>query len=255
MTIQPASLLRLHFVLTFLIFSPYVHASDKGQGPKGDAKQLLTSSPWTVQVEATMDDPADVPEVSTEVPKSISQAGQPNQGNGNLDINTRWDGQIGKSRMGRLATIPVMVRWDSAAVIRHALEERHDADVAAFNAAAPASFILTVVGLLPAKAVKGSATIQPKSSSDDAGDQVRSAEEILEWFMGNSLIFVKGQPALRPQNVKVDAETGTVHLFFNRTDAAVSNKHDLQFVTRYGSMSVQAKFRVKEMMVDGRPDL
>ena len=202
-----------------------------------------------------MDDPADIPEDTTAVPNTISQAGQPNVGNGNLDVNTRWDGQVGKNRMGHLATIPVMVRWDSSAVIRHALQERNDPNAAAFNAAAPQNFILTVVGLLPAKSVKGPATIQPKSASDDAGDQVRSTEEILEWFMGNSLLFVKGHPALRPQNAKVDADSGTVHLFFERNDTVLSNKHDLEFVTRYGSMNVQAKFHPKEMMVAGHPDL
>jgi len=252
MTIQWGSLLRLRLLLTILLLSPFVRAAtDKHL----DAKQLLTSSPWTAQVEATMDDPADVPEISEEVPRTITQAGQPNVGNGNTDINTRWDGQIGRSRMGRLATIPVMVRWDSAAVIRHALEERHDVNAAAFTAAAPRNFILTVVGLLPAKAVKSPAKLEAQSSSDDGTDQARTTEEILEWFMGNSLIFVKGHAALRPQNVKVDPDSGTVHLFFERADSLMAKKPELQFVTRYGTMNVQAKFRVKDMLVDGRPDL
>jgi len=252
MTIQQASLLRLCALLTILLVSPLLRASSEKHR---DAKQLLTSSPWTVQVEATMDDPADVPEISEDVPRTISQAGQPNVGNGNTDINTRWDGQIGRTRRGHLPTIPIMVRWDSAAVIRNALKERQDANAAAFSAAAPSNFILSVVGLLPAKAVKGPATLQPKSSSDEAGDQARSTEEILEWFMGNSLMLVKGQPAMRPQNVKVDADSGTVHLFFNRTDSLMAKKPDVQFETRYGTVNVQAKFHVREMTVDGRPDL
>ncbi len=207
-----------------------------------------------------MDDPADVPDdTRSEVPKSISQAGQPNQGTGNLDINTRWDGQAGRSRKGHLATIPIMVRWDSAAIVRHALEERHDADVAAFTAAAPANFILSVVGLLPAKSVKGPATLEPalqakSSSSDDAADQAHNTEVTLEWFMDNSLIFAKGQAALRPQNVTVDADSGTVHLFFTRNNE-LAKKHEVEFVTRYGTINVRTKFRVKDMAVDGRPDL
>jgi hypothetical protein len=251
MTIQPSSLLRVQTVLTILMISPSV----RGLTKYPDAKQLLTASPWTVQVAATMDDPADVPEISDEVPKSISQAGQPNQGTGNLDINTRWDGQIGRNRRGHLPTVPVMVRWDSAAVVRHALEERQDANVEAFNAAAPGSFILTVVGLLPARAVKGPAKLDGKSSSDDAAEQVRTTEEILEWFMGNSLILVKGQPSLRPQNARVDPDSGTVHLFFNRNASVLTKKPDLEFVTRYGTINVQAKFHVKAMQVDGKPDL
>jgi len=72
--------------------------------------------------------------------------------------------------------------------------------------------------------------------------------------MGNSLIFVKGQPALRPQNVKVDPGSGTIHLFFSRSDT-LEKKHDAEFVTRYGTMNVQAKFHMKDMTVDGRTDL
>jgi hypothetical protein len=53
----------------------------------------------------------------------------------------------------------------------------------------------------------------------------------------------------------VDPDSGTVHLFFDRADSLLAKKPDLQFVTRYGTMNVQAKFRVKDMLVDGRPDL
>jgi hypothetical protein len=251
MTIQWASLLRLRMVLTILLVSPCLRgASDK----YGDAKQLLTRSPWAAQVEATMDDPADVPEISTDVPRSISQAGQPNVGNGNMGINTRWDGQIGRNRKGHLPTIPVMVRWDSAAIIRHALEARQDANAAAFNAAAPASFILSVIGLLPAKTVQRPAR-QSRSSSDEEAHQAKSKEEILEWFMGNSLILMKGQTAMRPKNVTMDEDSGTIHLFFNRADPVMAKKPDLQFETRYGTVNVEARFRVKDMLVDGRPDL
>ncbi len=202
-----------------------------------------------------MDDPADVPDSRDEVPNTITQAGQPNIGNGNLNTNTRWDGQVSKNRMGHLATIPVMVRWDSAAVIRHALAERNDPNAAEFSNAAASNFILTVVGLLPSRTVKAPATLKARSASDDGADQARNTEEILEWFMANSLILVKGEPSLRPQNVKVDSDSGTVHLFFTRTDSLLSKKRELQFVTRYGTMNVAARFHVKDMLVDGKPDL
>ncbi len=247
MTIQTPTLLRLCACFAVVLLgSSLVFAQN----------DLLNHSAWAIATQATMDDPQDVRETSEEVPNSITHAGQPNQGNSNAGPNERWDGQIGKTRMGHLATIPVLVRWDSAAVIRKALTEQHDANVADFTASANDHFILTVVGLLPAKGIKGVATIAPKSSNnEDDTTQARSAEEILEWFMANSLILLKGQPSLRPENVKVDADTGTLHLYFPRSEKFATGKHELLFATRYGSMAVQAKFRVKDMTVNGQPDL
>jgi hypothetical protein len=203
-----------------------------------------------------MDDPDEkVDDGPTPLPASITQAGQPQAGNGNLSTNTRWDGAISKHRMGHLATIPVTVRWDSAAVMRQALVHEHDASAAAVSAAAPNNFIITVVGLLPSKQVKGPAAIENKSSSDDGTAQARSTEEILEWFMGNSLLMEKGLTSIRPQNVQVDPDSGVIHMFFARSDAFVAHKKEIQFVTRFGSMSLVAHFRLKDMVVDGKPDL
>ena len=251
MTIQPSSLFRLDTLFALVLSAQGASGADH---INKDMIGLLSRSPWTMQVDATMDDPADVPEISTEVPKSITQAGQPNQGTGNLDINTRWDGGISKNRRGRLATIPVVVRWDSAAVMRQALEASHEADVPAAEDVGD-NYILTVVGLLPSKTAKAAAAVQPKSSSDDMESQAKSTEEIVEWFMSNSALTVKGIREMHPRNVRVDSDTGTVHLFFERAEKLESGKRDIQFLTKYGTMRVQARFRTKDMLVNGKPDL
>ena len=226
------------------------------EAAKPDGKSLLSHSPWAVQVRATMNDPADVPEISKEVPRTISQAGQPNVGNGNLDLNTRWDGQVSKNRTGRLATIPILVRWDSSTTIRQALEARQEPNTSELAAVSAKSVVLTVIGLLPAgitASKPGAHDLQ--SSSDPNPQQIKSKEETLEWFMANSLLVIKGSPAMRPQNAQVDPGTGTVHLVFQRSDKLMTNKHEIEFVTRYGSMNVQAKFRPQDMRVSGHPDL
>lgn len=199
-----------------------------------------------------MDDPADKPEISNEVPPETSQAGQPAYAR--LGTTPRWDGAITKNRMGHLATIPVTVRWDSAAVVRHALEAAHEPGVEKINAAAPNDFVITVVGLLPGNTPGAPATLQTKSSSDD-GARVRSAEENLEWFMGNSHLQAKGGSTLQPENVTIDTATGAVHLFFRRSPGLTAHKRDVLFTTRFGTMNVQARFRIKDMTVNGQPDL
>jgi hypothetical protein len=257
MTIQRGNLLLAPVLFLSLLLSPYISAFDSWRIPPGewtqrDVERLLNDSPWCLQVEATMDDPLDQREETPMPLPGAAEAGMP--GGGVQDGKPRWDGGIGKNRMGRLATIPVTVRWDSATVVQQALQRKHDPGVAELSAAAPKNFILTVVGLLPANQGLGPATLQTKSSSD-SGPTVHTTEELLEWFMGNARLMEKGQPSLQPKNVEIDSTTGAVRIFFNRSDEFVAHKRDVYFVTRFGSMNVTARFRPKDMLVAGHPDL
>lgn len=238
--------------------SPYSFASDSWRTPpagwsKPALERLITNSPWAVQTAANMDDPSDRAEVWSP-PPPVGE-GQPNpQGRESSGPpGVRWDGGVSKNRRGHLVTLPVLVRWDSAAILRPALEHNDKAYFAELRAAAPDNFVITVLGLLPSSQHKDAPVLQAKSSSDD--DRVRSNEEILEWFMANTSLLVKGEPEMHPQNVKVEASTGSLHLFFKRNDVLLQQKRDVLFVTRFGSMNVQARFRTKNMVVDGRPDL
>ncbi len=200
-----------------------------------------------------MDDPKEREEQP--LPAPPAGEGQPSSRSSSGPVGQRWDGAITKNRMGQLATIPVMVRWDSAGVVRHALEYKHDAAAPGLMEAAAGNFIIEVDGLLPARHVMEAATLQAKSSSEDDDARARTTEELLEWFMTNSRLLVKGENALQPQNVRVEATTGAVLMFFKRNDALLARKKDVLFVTRFGSMTVQSRFRTKDMVVDGHPDL
>jgi hypothetical protein len=255
MTIQGAYLLRIASLFLLFLLSPYSYSSETWHPPSGDWTQqdlnrLLHESPWSLQVEATMEDPADVREETQAPLPGAAEAGM--AGTGVQDGKPRWDGGIGKSRMGHLATIPVLVRWDSAHIIQEALK-RSQTD---FVPDARARFVITVIGLLPAGHAGSLTAAQASSSSDaDTPPLPKSTQENLEWFMANSQLIAKGQKAENPLNVKIDPKTGAVYLFFARTDAVLAHKRDVLFVTRYGAMHVQARFRTKDMRVDGQPDL
>jgi hypothetical protein len=262
MTTQRTDLLLTRALFLSLLLSPYICAADSWRiAPANwthqDVERLLSDSPWALQVDATMDDPADVREDTPAPLPGAAEAGLP--GAGVQDGKPRWDGGIGRNRMGHLATIPVTVRWDSANIIQQALEHAHTPGAAALAAASTSDFIITVVGLLPRSQTKSAATIQPRSSSDDNNEdrraQARSTEETLEWFMANSRLLPKGQAALHPLNVKIDEDDGSVHLFFTRLDELASHKRDVLFVTRFGTMNIQARFRTKDMLVNRKPDL
>ena len=204
-----------------------------------------------------MDDPAEkseaqVPDAAP--PAGVGQPGSTGRQTPGSTGGQRWDGGIGKNRRGHLATIPVMVRWDSAAIVRDALATEKDPNASALPAAATGNYIITVTGLLPAKPENEPATLQAKSSSEES-NQPQTPEELLEWFMVNTRLLVKGEPQMLPQNVQVDPHTGAVHVFFKRSDGFAARKRDMLFVTRYGTMNVQTRFRQKDMLVDGKPDL
>ena len=250
-------LLKQSIFLLFLL-AAYISGAEPWRTPvskwsQNDANRVLNQSPWAIPTQATMDDPKDQEEQP--LPAPPAGEGQPGARSTSGPNNMRWDGAISKNRIGQLATIPVMVRWDSAGVVRQALALNHDAGASALAAAAPGNFIIEVDGLLPARQDKQIATLQGKSSSDDDGARARTAEEMLEWFMTNSHLLVKGENSIEPQNVRIDAENGTVFVYFKRRDDLLEHKKDVLFVTRFGSMSVQTRFRTKDMMVDGHPDL
>jgi hypothetical protein len=247
-------LLLIPSFFLLLLLSPYSYASETWRKPSGDWTQqdmnrLLNDSPWALQVEATMDDPADVREETQAPLPGAAEAGM--AGAGVQDGKPRWDGGIGKNRMGHLATIPVLVRWDGASIVQEALK-RSQVD---FVPAAKSNVVITVIGLLPAGHAGVPNTMHDTSSSDPGVSIPKTSEENLEWFMANSRLLAKGEAPEPPQNVKIDPKSGAVHLYFLRSDEALSHKRDVTFITRYGAMNVQARFRIKDMRVDGRPDL
>jgi hypothetical protein len=201
-----------------------------------------------------MDDPKDQEEPP--LPAPPAGEGQPAPRSTSGPETARWDGAITKNRMGHLATIPVLVRWDSANEVRQALSYKHAAIAPEVAAAASEHFIIEVDGLLPANQIGGIPTLMPKSSSaEEEGTRTRTAEELLEWFMTNSHLLVKGEKPMSPQNVRVDPGSGAVLVFFKRNPDLLDHKKDVLFTTRFGSMSVATRFRTKDMFVDGRADL
>src|ERR1700733_6111751 len=81
-----------------------------------DIAALLNNSPWSLQTEASVEDPYDAREPQPVTPPETGQniPGQNKQ---------RWDGGVGHNRMGHLPTIPVMVRWGGALPIRQAQKD------------------------------------------------------------------------------------------------------------------------------------
>jgi hypothetical protein len=107
---------------------------------------------------------------------------------------------------------------------------------------------------VPAKRYRDTGKLESKSASDESSD-VRDPEELLEGLMSASRILRRGHPALAPDNVKLDGATGVLHLFFPRTTPIIDQEREVVFRTRFGALTIEKTFRLREMLYDGRLEL
>ncbi len=215
--------------------------------------RILSDSPWSLPVSAVMDDPADRSDPAPAPLPGAKEAGLPGT-TGSQAGQQRWDGGVGKNRMGRLPTIPVVVRWESAATLQTALKQKLHPLTGSLAEAASKDFILEVTGLIPAHRYRTQTLMgsRKSSSTDDTSDPT-DPEEVLESFMAHSLLILKGT-GIQPENVRLDADTGAIHIFFPRRELPKKEK-EILFSTSFGTMRVQARFRLKDMLLQGKPDL
>lgn len=223
-----------------------------------DARHILLDSPWAQPGTALFGKeltPEDVPAAPLPAAAEAGMAGsRPVSGD-------NWDGGPGRDTAGRTPTLPVVVRWDSALPVREAIQklppgDRTPGDVFA-EAQLTKDYILTVTGLVPAGRYTSTGQLQKQSTSDDNdnGFKPQDPEPLLEGLMNTSrLVLHDGEP-IRPDDVKLEAATGIIHVFFPRAVAIRPDAKEVTFYTQFGSMRVSQKFRLKEMKYEGRLEL
>ncbi len=219
---------------------------DPNQWSKADAERVLADSPWAQSSSATFalaEEYNRPPGPAIDIPEG-GMAGSRGATDG------KWDGGVGRAPGGP-PVLNVTVRWESALPVRQALARLHE------TAAYPPEqssrdYIITVAGLVPGGRY---GTPQLNSRTGDGADDVRNPEEMIEGVMRYSRLLPRGNAAIRPENVKLDNSTGTLYLFFPRTQAVNLADKEILFETRFGSLSVLKKFRLKDMVYKGRLEL
>ncbi len=224
-----------------------------------DARHILLDSPWAQEANATFGPelrPEDIPAPPLPGAAEAGIAGtKPNSG-------ANWDGGPGRDTSGRTPTLEVTVRWDSALPVREAILKLPASDRVEGDVYTPAQiandYILRVAGLVPAGRYASAGKLQTQSSSDDENvsrGKMQDPEPLLEGVMGTSRLIPRDGAPIRPDDVKLDAATGTLHVFFPRSTAIRAGGKDVTFLVQFGSMHVTRKFRLRDMMYDGRLEL
>ena len=210
-----------------------------------DVERITTDSPWAQAAGASFALAAELepppPPPPTPGAEAAGMAGPRGVTDG------RWDGGVGRADRNGPPALNVTVRWDSALPVVLALSR--EPDRSNLREQAKKDYIVTVIGLVPGGRY-GRSGFSP-SSSDSARD-VRNPEEMLEAVMQYSRLLLKGKPAIAPVDAKLDPASGALHLFFPRTQPINVRDKDVVFETRFGSLSVSKKFRLKDMVFRGQ---
>jgi hypothetical protein len=258
----------IHFCILPLAFVAAIWAAqpwdkDPAQWSAAEIQRVLTNSPWSQETTATVVDPYDAIE-----PTNAPLPGAKEAGIAGPSTGPRWDGGVGRNRMGHLPTVPITVRWESATPVREALRlsastgpSPGDPLMAKPAPDEAASYVITVVGLVQGGKyrAKGDPNQKPEISRSDGEDGKKldagDPEGILEAFMQYSRLRPSGMAEIRPNNVKLDPATGTVHIYFPRTRPLGRHQKEVLFVTHLGSLNVSTKFRTGSMLCRGQLEL
>ncbi len=237
--------------VSFLVAADPWSDKDPAKWTEKDIQRLLADSPWAQQASAVFSLAAE-DEEPPPAPPPISPAAQAGLGVPNSGV--RWDGGVGRSR-GPDPTLNVLVRWDSALPVREALS-RAGKDVQSSSIAERAGkdYIVSIVGLVPAGRYRSVGQTESKSRSDDTID-ARNPEEMLEGLMAASRLIPKGKAAISPDDAKLDGNSGTLYVFFPKAEPIAVDDKEVTFTTRFGALTVQKRFRLKDMTYRGKLEL
>jgi hypothetical protein len=212
-----------------------------------DVDQILSDSPWARTASASFDTPGDESEAvdvaNLPGPESAGLAGAGRRG----ATDGKWDGGVAHNPRGGTVKLPVTVRWENALPVRTAWN-RSQPTAGPLDEDSAKEYVVTVTGLLPA-------TKRQDDIEGDSMDARNRKQETLSALMGQTGLSRKGRPLLRPDNVRVDAATGIVRFYFPKTDTISLGDKEVTFVTQYGQMRVQQRFRLKEMVYQGKLEL
>jgi len=227
---------------------PYTEWSDK------EAAKLLSNSPWAHEVALSASTRAadGGPLIGSGGPPRPQAGGSgvnsaPMDAVGTLPDGTRRPGDPPSANSGPGAETPhAIVRWQSALPVKQALLVRKGRtdltspeDAKRFLEADEPQYVLAVSGLRMTLPLGG------------AVPAMKEAIRASAWLLR------KGKDPIAAEKVEMFARTNGVELFvlFPKTKPIAVEDREVEFRAATASGEVQAKFRVKEMLLGGKPAL
>jgi len=134
----------------------------------------------------------------------------------------------------------VVIRWHSALPVKQAIARmRFGAEAAtsaeAAKVLAPEDRYVVGVGPLPAQMLRGDAAAMKSGAT----------------------LSVKGKDPIVAADIKGDRQGNTVSLYliFPKTQAITAEDNEVEFAFKLNALNIKRKFKLKEMMFDGKLEL
>jgi hypothetical protein len=160
--------------------------------------------------------------------------------------------------------ITATVRWQTALPVREALLRRSGAskadnsEVAAKLTASAPGYVIAVLGLperIPSRTGRYGRGADSEDDSDtrDRDSRDRSSEA-LDRLKSSTYLSRNGRATIFPDKVERDPD-GTVLFTFPRSNSISLDDKEVEFVMRLGSTEIKRKFKLKDMVYQGRLEL
>ncbi len=214
-----------------------------------DVQKMLQSSPWAKQFSVAL-------AASNGTVGGRRAGNSPNSGAMSGPASGSDQGGLGRYAGNREGapdsgtggggpTVNLTVRWQSALPVREAIVKAKYGNEAATSPEAKKAledkvdhYILSVGGL-------------PKSLLQGDADQLKTQ------MLGQGTLVIKGKDPIKPVDFMTETagRTAEVMFAFPRTTAITEDDKEVEFIVKIGDFSIRQKFRLKDMLINGKLDL
>jgi hypothetical protein len=217
---------------------PYTEWSEK------EAQRVETNSPWAKQYPVSLDSGGG---------PNTGRAKRGGNGNGDLDSGSGTTGSGGRGNTqevgggmipGGGSAITLIISWRTALPIRQAVAKEKFGAETATSADAK-------------KMVEEEQKVYAILVSGLPGRAARGADTTKATLLENTALSVKGKDPIHPTDLQSggnEQRSAVLFLFPKTTPLSLDDK-DVEFSTRIGPIVVRQKFRLKDMLFNGKLDL
>lgn len=200
---------------------PFTEWTDK------DITKLSGNSPWAKEF-------------------SVEMGGaMPGGGGGKGGGKTRDGGQTGAQEAGGGApSLTLIIRWQSALPVKQALVKMKYKEEAATSAEAKQILELNEPDYVVVVAGLNRGLVQGK------------ADELKATMMAATELVIKGKEPIKPKDFRIVGQGRVDAVFsFPKTNPITEDDKEVEFQCKVGTISIKEKFRLKDMVINGKLEL
>jgi hypothetical protein len=172
-------------------------------------------------------------------------AGTAEQGGLGRYAGSTGDPGAGSSGGGGVPTINLIVRWQSARPVREAVVKAKFGNEATTSPEAkkaleePVDHYILAIGGVPKGALQG------------------DAEELKKQMLGQGILLIKGKDPIKAVDfiTQGTGRTAEVLFAFPKTTPITEDDKEVEFIVKIGDFNIKQKFRLKDMLINGKLDL